>query len=59
MDVCETKDGVLVVHHDHDLERTCGVKSKIKDLDFKDLPKFKEEIQLNFAPNGITINSKG
>ena len=50
---------MLVVHHDDDLERTCGHKMKIKDLDFKDLPKFKAEIQLNFAPNGITIHSKG
>jgi glycerophosphoryl diester phosphodiesterase len=25
MDVCCTKDGILVVHHDHDLKRTCGV----------------------------------
>jgi glycerophosphoryl diester phosphodiesterase len=44
MDVCETKDGVLVVHHDHELERTCGVEKFIRDLEYKDLPKFKEEI---------------
>ncbi len=50
MDVCETKDGVLVVHHDHDLERTCGVKGSIRDYAFKDLPLFKKEIELNFAP---------
>lgn len=49
MDVCETKDGILVVHHDHDLERTCGVKKFIRDCNFKDLPPFKAEIELNFA----------
>ena len=26
MDVCETKDGVLVVHHDKSLMRTCGIQ---------------------------------
>ena len=59
MDVCETKDGILVVHHDHDLQRTCGQKAQIKDFDYKDLPKFKEEIELDFAYKGITVRSKG
>lgn len=59
MDICETKDGVLVVHHDHSLQRTCGVKTFIRDLQFKDLPKFKEDIKLDFAPEGMTVHSKG
>ena len=42
MDVCETKDGILVVHHDHDLERTCGIKKQIRDLEYKELPCFKK-----------------
>ena len=29
LDVCETKDGIIVVHHDQDLHRTCGVKKNI------------------------------
>jgi glycerophosphoryl diester phosphodiesterase len=29
LDVCMTKDNVLVVHHDHDLMRTCGSHKKI------------------------------
>lgn len=32
MDVCETKDRVLVVHHDIHLERTCGSLSTIDSL---------------------------
>ncbi len=44
MDVCETKDNVLVVHHDHSLLRTCGVNKMIEDVDYADLPKFKDEI---------------
>jgi glycerophosphoryl diester phosphodiesterase len=53
-DVCETKDGVLVVHHDHDLLRTCGVHGFIRDYNLADLPKFLPKIELNFAPEGLT-----
>lgn len=28
LDVQLTKDGVMVVHHDYDLKRTCGVNKK-------------------------------
>lgn len=59
MDVCETKDGLLVVHHDHDLERTCGVKGKIKDFNYADLPPFKKRIELNFASDGRTVETNG
>jgi glycerophosphoryl diester phosphodiesterase len=41
MDVCETKDGILVVHHDQELLRTCGVSGFVWDYNFKDLPPFK------------------
>lgn len=30
MDVCETADKILVVHHDHHLSRTCGVDRDIE-----------------------------
>jgi len=32
MDVCETKDNVLVVHHDKTYARICGVDTKTTDL---------------------------
>jgi glycerophosphoryl diester phosphodiesterase len=44
MDVCVTKDGVLVVHHDDNLSRTCGSQEHVKDFNYEDLPPFKEEI---------------
>jgi glycerophosphoryl diester phosphodiesterase len=44
MDICETKDGVLVVHHDKSLKRTCGVDKEITELDFKELPKIQKEV---------------
>ncbi len=60
MDVCETKDKVLVVHHDHSLLRTCGVNKKIHEFDYADLPKFKDEIELDFGVNKsiVTNNEK-
>ncbi|KAJ3313330.1 Lysophospholipase D gdpd1 [Boothiomyces sp. JEL0838] len=39
MDVQMTKDGKIVVFHDNTLEKMCGLKTKISDYDFKDLPK--------------------
>lgn len=38
MDVCETADKILVVHHDHHLSRTCGVDRDIEEYNFVDLP---------------------
>lgn len=32
MDVCETKDNVLVVHHDKTYARLCGVDTDTTDL---------------------------
>lgn len=39
LDVQLTKDGVMVVHHDYDLKRTCGVNKKIADLTYRELCK--------------------
>lgn len=42
MDVCMTKDKVLVVHHDKDLWRSCGIKEEISQFNLKELPQFKK-----------------
>lgn len=34
MDVCETADGELVVHHDKSLKRTCGVERYVSDFKY-------------------------
>ncbi len=34
MDTCLTKDGILVVHHDPSLLRTCGVDRLVSDCNF-------------------------
>jgi glycerophosphoryl diester phosphodiesterase len=49
MDVCVTKDGVLVVHHDSDLRRTCGVDRLVGELDTHELPLMQDEIEVHFA----------
>ncbi len=49
MDVCFTKDKKLVVHHDSNLVRTCGVHTHIEDLQHKDLPSFLPKVALDFA----------
>mgnify|MGYP003495392796 FL=1 len=36
-----TKDGVMVVHHDYDLKRTCGVNKKIADLTYRELCRYR------------------
>ena len=49
MDVRITKDGQIIVCHDEDLLRLCGDKRKIRDVDFKDLPKFLEKMPMHFS----------
>ena len=37
LDVRLSRDGVLMVHHDDTLERTCGVKKRFADLDAQEI----------------------
>jgi glycerophosphoryl diester phosphodiesterase len=39
-DVHQTKDGILVVHHDYDLKPTAGKDVKIADLTYSELKKY-------------------
>ena len=41
LDVQLTKDGVMVIHHDYDLKRTCGVNKKIQDLTYRELCRYR------------------
>ena len=41
LDVQLTKDSVMVVHHDYDLERTCGVRKYIRDLTYEELRRYR------------------
>lgn len=42
LDICITKDGKLVVHHDTNLRRTCGVNQEIPNLNYDQLPTMSE-----------------
>lgn len=59
MDICETKDKVLVVHHDKTLNRICGLNAQISELDYKNLPKVQPEVQLHFTEQIAKIKSSG
>lgn len=41
LDVQLTKDHVMVVHHDYDLRRTCGIKKNICDLTYEELCRYR------------------
>lgn len=58
LDVCLTKDKRLVVHHDSNLGRTCGVAQEIAELDYKDLPAFKEEFRSFGGPVLKSVKNK-
>lgn len=45
-----TKDGVVVVTHDNDLERLTGVKSNVCDFNYHELPQLKSQAELQFNP---------
>ena len=40
MDVRLTKDNKLIVCHDENLDRLCGDKRNVCDVNFSELPKF-------------------
>ena len=56
LDICITQDGQLVVHHDANLQRTCGVDQLISETNYKELPPFKETIEA-FGSDGLTIRT--
>lgn len=43
-----TKDGIVVVSHDHNLLRSTGFDHEISNLNFNDLPLLKPELPLDF-----------
>jgi len=48
-DVQMTKDGVVIISHDDELNRLCGVDQKISDFNYEELPKLKRAIPLHFS----------
>ncbi|KAM4829870.1 lysophospholipase D GDPD3 [Thomomys bottae] len=52
-----TKDGVVVVSHDKNLNRQSGLNKDISSLDFEDLPLYKEELEIYFLPGHFAHGS--
>ena len=52
LDVTLSGDGEPVVFHDQDLKRMCGLETRLRDLDLKDLERMR-------LPDGSTIPSLG
>lgn len=50
-----TRDGEVVVSHDHNLLRSTGVDKNISELDYKDLPLLKQRLPIDFEPGIIII----
>ena len=44
-----TKDGVVVVAHDDDIFRLCGVKKRVDEFNFDELPPISRRIPLHFS----------
>lgn len=55
-DVQITKDGTILVCHDHTFDRLCKpqtiTSSKVRDTHSNELPIFKEEMPLHFSTSG-------
>ena len=54
-----TKDGVIIVCHDHTFERLCEPhtikNSRVRDTHSSDLPTFKKHMPLHFSSNDDTF----
>eukprot|EP00347_Sterkiella_histriomuscorum_P004184 403361426 len=44
-----TKDGVVIVAHDDDLKRLCGIDRKIEEFNYEELPLIKRSITTHFS----------
>lgn len=52
-----TRDGVVVVSHDENLSRQSGVNRDVGNLEFEELPLYKEELEVYFSPGHFAHGS--
>ncbi|XP_051844902.1 lysophospholipase D GDPD3 [Antechinus flavipes] len=52
-----TRDGQVVVSHDKNLFRQSGLNKDIQDIDFQDLPLYREELEVYFSPGKFAHGS--
>lgn len=60
IDVHLTADGQVVIAHDNDLSRICGVKKRICDTNYEDLPSLLPTLDVSFQPgkHAVAKNSE-
>ena len=51
IDTVKTKDGKWVVCHDKNLSRLTGLDKQVTDLDYQEIPPFKEVIEFEYYDN--------
>lgn len=54
-DVVTTKDGVVVISHDNDIERIAGVKRNITDMNYDELPNINGKYKTHFAKEELNF----
>ena len=59
LDVVVTKDNQILISHDLNLERLCGQKVKISDIEFKDLPPYSTEFFSHFLEHKFSSQEPG
>lgn len=50
VDVRRTRDGAVVLSHDRGLRRQAGLDRDLAQLDYQELPPYREELEVTFAP---------
>jgi len=56
-DVHLTRDGVVIVSHDADLSRLCGVNEQIADTKYDELPPMMRSVPLHFSDGEYELRS--
>ncbi|XP_043828156.1 lysophospholipase D GDPD3 isoform X2 [Dromiciops gliroides] len=52
-----TRDGQVVISHDENLFRQSGLNKNIQDVDYEDLPLYREELEVYFSPGQFARGS--
>ncbi|XP_074854740.1 uncharacterized protein LOC142015224, partial [Carettochelys insculpta] len=57
LDCRRTRDGVVVVSHDQNLLRQTGRDQNIRELNYADLPPYKDPLEVTFSPGAFAHGS--